>query len=40
VSFTYDASAETPGSYNTVASLSSDVTAGLTQVVQGLTVTP
>jgi subtilisin family serine protease len=39
VSFTYDASAD-PGSYNTVASLSSDVTAGLTQVVQGLTVTP
>jgi subtilisin family serine protease len=39
VSFSYDASAG-PGSYNTVASLSSDVTPGITQVVQGLTVTP
>jgi hypothetical protein len=40
VTFTYDASADTPGSYNSVASLSSDVTPGITQVVQGLTVTP
>jgi hypothetical protein len=40
VTFTYDASAETPGSYNSVASLTSDVTPGITQVVQGLTVTP
>jgi subtilisin family serine protease len=40
VTFTYDASADTPGSYNSVASLSSDVTPGITQVVQRLTVTP
>ena len=40
VSFTYDASADTPGSYSSVASLTSDVTPGITQVVQGLTVTP
>jgi hypothetical protein len=40
VSFTYDASAGEPGSYNSVAGLTSDVTPGLTQVVQGLTVTP
>jgi hypothetical protein len=39
VSLSYDASAE-PGSYNTVASLSSDVTPGITQAVQGLKVTP
>jgi hypothetical protein len=40
VTFTYDASADTPGSYNSVASVTSDVTPGITQVVQGLTVTP
>ena len=39
VSFTYDASAG-PGSYDTAASMTSSVTPGITQVVQGLTVTP
>ena len=40
VTFTYDASADTPGSYNTVASMTSNVTPGIAQVVQTLTVTP
>jgi subtilisin family serine protease len=40
VTFTYDASADAPGTYSTRASLSSNVTAGLTQVVRMLTVTP
>jgi hypothetical protein len=40
VTFGYDASADTPGSYDTIASLTSNVTAGITQVVRTFTVTP
>jgi subtilisin family serine protease len=40
VTFSYDASADTPGSYDTVANMRSNVTAGITQVVRTLTVTP
>jgi predicted RNA-binding Zn ribbon-like protein len=37
---TYDLSANLPGTYSSIASLTSDVTPGTTQVVQNVTVTP
>jgi subtilisin family serine protease len=40
VSFTYDASADTPGTYRSVASMTSNRTTGTSQAVQTLTVTP
>jgi hypothetical protein len=40
VSTPYDASAVIPGGYTSVASMTSDKTPGITQVVSGLTVTP
>jgi hypothetical protein len=36
----YDASSKKPGTFSSVASMTSDVTPGTTQVVQTLTVTP
>jgi subtilisin family serine protease len=39
-SVTYDAAAKKPGSYDSTASMSSNQTAGISQVVQTLTVTP
>jgi len=40
VSIPYDATAAIPGGYTSVASMTSDKTPGITQVVSGLTVTP
>jgi subtilisin family serine protease len=40
VSFTYDASADTPKTYDSIASMTSNVTPGTTEVAQTLTVTP
>jgi hypothetical protein len=40
VSIPYDASANIAGGYTSVASMTSDKTPGITQVVSGLTVTP
>jgi subtilisin family serine protease len=40
VSIPYDITAKKAGSYSSVASMTSDQTAGITQVVTGLTVTP
>jgi Subtilase family/PA domain/Fibronectin type-III domain len=40
VTFTYDASADTSGTYDSTASMTSNVTPGITQVLQTLTVTP
>ena len=37
---TYDASSKKAGTYKSVASMTSDVTPGTTQVVKTLTVTP
>jgi predicted RNA-binding Zn ribbon-like protein len=37
---TYDLSANLPGTYSSIASLTSDVTPGTTQVVRNVTVTP
>jgi subtilisin family serine protease len=39
-SFTYDASADSPGTYKSVASMTSNRTTGTSQAVQVLTVTP
>jgi hypothetical protein len=40
VTIPYDITAKQPGSYTSVASMTSDQTAGITEVVTGLTVTP
>ena len=40
VTFTYDASADVPGTYDSTAGLTSTLTPGITQAVQTLTVTP
>jgi subtilisin family serine protease len=40
VSFGYDATADTPGSYDSTASMTSNLTPGVTQALQTLTVTP
>jgi len=40
VSIPYEIMANIPGGYTSVASMTSDRTPGITQVVSGLTVTP